>query len=86
MTGVQTCALPILSDFPITDLQALRRRADLTPSEAAEEATLIIGPCTRAEYIEIENDPAIVPPALIERFKVLAAREERRHQRNTVSP
>lgn len=68
-----------------TELALLRGRADLTIPEAAEEAALFLGNCSVDRYSDIEADPGRVPPALLARFKVLAARRERQLKRQAAA-
>jgi hypothetical protein len=70
---------------PKTELARLRVAADLTPSEAAEEAALFLGPCSLSLWAEMELNPEKVPPAILARFKVLANRAERRKLRGRVT-
>ncbi len=70
---------------PKTELARLRVAADLTPSEAAEEAALFLGPCSLSLWADIELNPERVPPAILARFKVLADRANRRKLRGRVT-
>ncbi len=63
--------------FAKTQLARLRFAAGLTQPEALEEALPFFASCSLKHYRRMEHDPAMVPPALLDRFKKLAARKSR---------
>ncbi len=64
-----------------TELSRLRVAANLQINEASIEAEHLLGECSMGHWVEMEAGKADVPPALLERFRVLAARAERQQQR-----